>query len=146
MRDPLKRLWSHVKFHLKYTGALDQLDGWSDRQLRAFARQRMIRDNGDYARVLRNMRAGLGPDQLKVMIYEDIHANPRAALAEIEDFLNIARFDYPEHLLARKVNVSPELPMPPGFADLLARDTAKVLAGMEQAGIAVPDSWKTGSK
>lgn len=146
LREPVARAWSHVKFHLKYTGRLDRLDDWTDRELRAFARQRMIRDNGDYARVLRNMQAGLEPGQLKVMIYEDIHADPRAALAEIEGFLGIARFDYPDHLLTRKVNVSPDKPMPARFADLLARDTAKVLAGLERAGIALPESWKTESK
>ena len=47
MRDPVKRLWSHVKFHLKVTGKLHLLDEWTPDEYLAFMRQPFIWENAE---------------------------------------------------------------------------------------------------
>lgn len=142
LRHPVKRLWSHVKFHLQVTGGLDQLEKWSPAEFKNFAHQSFLWDNAEYGRALRNMKAGLAPDMLNVMFYEDQHADQRKALREIEDFLGIARFNYPEAVVARRVNESANHPMPEFFPDLFAEDFARIMGELEEEGLTIPASWR----
>lgn len=141
MRDPLKRLWSHTKFHLQVTDQLHLLDKWGPDQFDAFVRQPFIWDNAEYGRTLRAMQDGLSAPCWKAVFYEDIHADQRAMLRGIEDFLGIAHFDYPDALLARRFTESVSHPMPAFFADLFARDIARIRAEVQDAGFVLPDRW-----
>ena len=141
LRDPVDRLWSHVKFHLKYTNQTSVLDDWGPKEFTKFIRQPFIRENNEYGRALRGMKKGLSDEMLKVMFFEDIHADPRAAMADLERFLGIEPFDYPDHLLHRKVNISPDLPMPPFFPELIARDSARIAKELRREGLDIPQSW-----
>ncbi len=142
LRHPLKRLWSHVKFHLQVTNETEVLDTWGPEDFESFARQPFLWDNAEYGRALRNMKAGLPEDVLKVIFYEDLHADQRGMLAEIEDFLGIARFNYPAPALDRKVNESLSRPMPDFFPELFGRDVARIVSELEQEGLTPPDSWR----
>jgi len=142
LRHPVKRLWSHVRFQLQLSGDLGKLQTWSPEELRSFSRQPHIWDNAEYGRVLRSMSAGLAPEMLKVILYEDLHADHRKVLAEIEDFLDIARFDYPEALLSRRINESVKSPMPEFFPGLFAEDFERIMDEVEAEGLAVPASWR----
>lgn len=141
LRDPVKRLWSHVKFHLQVTGQLDQLGQWSPAQLNRFLRQDFIWSNAEYGAALRRMRAGLPEDCLMPLFYEEMRAEPRACLRRIEEFLGLAPMDYPEALIARQVNASVALPMPGFFRDLVAEDVTRIAAELRAEGLTLPDSW-----
>lgn len=141
MRHPLRRLWSHTKFHLQVTGQLAALDTWRAADFDAFVRRPFIWDNAEYGRVLRNLRAGLTAEAWQAIFYEDIHADQRGSLAQIEDFLGVARFDYPAELLQRRFTESVQHPMPDFFADLFADDLARITDEVRAEGITTPDSW-----
>lgn len=87
MRDPVKRLWSHTKFHLQMTGGQHHLDEWGPEDFEKFARLPHIWDNAEYGAVLRRMREGLTEEQRLAILFEDLHANQRGTLGAIEDFL-----------------------------------------------------------
>ncbi|WP_299728135.1 sulfotransferase [uncultured Tateyamaria sp.] len=142
LRDPVKRLWSHTKFHLEVTGAADKLDTWGARDFEAFLRQPHIWDNAEYGAVLRRVRAGLQPSQFKAIFYEDLHADQRGTLAEIEGFLGVAPFAYPQALLERRFTESVKRPMPDFFPRLIAKDVARITAEVEAEGYRIPDSWR----
>ncbi|MEB8388976.1 sulfotransferase [Rhodobacteraceae bacterium KMM 6894] len=141
MRDPLKRLWSHTKFHLQVTNQLHLLDQWGPDQFNSFVRQPFIWDNAEYGRTLRAMQDGLSGDCWKAVFYEDIHADQRAMLRGIEDFLGVAQFDYPEALLSRRFTESVPHPMPDFFADLFATDIARICTEVQAAGFTLPTRW-----
>lgn len=141
MRDPLKRLWSHTKFHLQVTDQLHLLDQWGPDEFTAFVRQPFIWENAEYGRPLRAMQGGLSPDCWKAVFYEDIHADQRAMLRGIEDFLGVAHFDYPDALLARRFTESVPHPMPPFFGNLFAADIARIRAEVQAAGFTLPAKW-----
>ncbi|AKS46645.1 Sulfotransferase family protein [Octadecabacter temperatus] len=141
MRDPVKRLWSHTKFHLQVTGELDKLNTWSKSEFEAFIRQPHIWDNGEYGAVLRRLSQGLDQVQYKAIFYEDLHDNQRGILHDIEGFLGITSFDYPQAELDRRVTESKKHKMPDFFPELVAGDVARIRREVEAQGYVLPLSW-----
>lgn len=144
MRDPIKRLWSHTKFHLQLTGRLDNLETWSPEQYLAFIRQPHVWVNAEYGRILRNLRGGLPKDALKILMYEDLHADQRGTLREIERFLEIPHFDYPQDLLDRRLTESVKHPMPDFFPELVEKDVRRISDEVAAEGCDIPKSWYIG--
>ena len=142
MRNPIKRLWSHTKFHLEVSGQADKLTTWGPRDFDAFLRQRHIWENAEYGAVLRRARSGLQPAQFKAIFYEDLHANQRGVLRDIEEFLGIAPFNYPNAVLERRFTESLKHPMPAFFPELVTTDVARITAEVEAEGYSIPDSWR----
>lgn len=142
MRDPVERLWSHAKFHLKLTGQDDALDRWSPVQVNRFLRQDHIWENSEYGAAIRRMRAGLpDPDALLLVFHEDLHADETAGLRRIEEHLDLSPHDYPAPLLARKVNTTPRRPVPEWFRELVAEDARRIVAELRAEGLLPPQSW-----
>lgn len=141
MRHPVKRLWSHVKFHLEVTGQSQALDHWGPDAYRDFIRKPFIWENAEYGAALRNMRAGLPEGTLLPVFHEDIHADERGFLAGLEEFLGLAPHDYPDSLLNRKVNTTRRRSMPEFFEDLVADDVARIIAEVKDQGLTPPASW-----
>lgn len=141
MRDPVKRLWSHTKFHLQMTNGLHHLETWGPDDFEAFVRLPHIWGNAEYGGVLRRMRGGLAMEQRKAIFYEDLHANQRGMLAEIEDFLGVSHFNYPQPLLERRFTESVSHPMPEFFPELFAADIARIKGEVAAEGFTLPESW-----
>ena len=142
MRDPLARLWSHTKFHLQVSGQIERLDEWGPDDFNTFVRAPHIWQNAEYGQVLRNLRKGLAREMRMVMFYEDLHADQRGMLRQIEEFLDIAPFEYPEGLLQRRITEGPKHSMPPFFAELFQRDIARICDEVRAEGFTLPDAWQ----
>jgi len=141
MRDPVKRLWSHTKFHLQVTGEMDKLDTWGPDEFHAFIRQPHIWQNAEYGAVLRRLRQGLAPEQYRAMFYETLHSDQRAGLRDIETFLGIAPFKYPQNLLERRPTQSARREMPVFFPNLIAKDVTRIRDEIMAEGYEVPGAW-----
>ena len=141
LRDPIKRLWSHVKFHLQVTGEAHKLSEWGPKEFNNFARRPFIWKNAEYGACLRNMKTALSDEAFKVIFFEDMHADKRGTLAEIEDFLGIPHHDYPQNLLDSRVNESISHPMPDFFPGLFAADVERIVGELEAEGLTVPEKW-----
>lgn len=141
MRDPVQRLWSHTKFHLQLTGQLDQLENWGPQEFQEFVHRKHIWVNAEYGQILRNLKGGLAPDMLKVLFYEDLHHDQRATLAEIEGFLGLPPFDYPQALLEQRFTESVKHRMPAFFPDLVREDVLRICEEVDAEGYAIPASW-----
>lgn len=142
MRDPVRRLWSHTKFHLQFSGQIDKLESWGPAEFERFLRQPHVWENAEYGHILRTLKAGLPKDSLKVIFYEDVHADQRAALAGIEDFLGIANRSYPDALLQRRFTESVKHQMPEFFPGLVAEDVARIVSEVEAEGYHIPAKWR----
>lgn len=141
MRDPVKRLWSHTKFHLQVSNQLGNLEKWGPNEFRKFLKQAHIWQNAEYGAVLRKLRSGLSPEQYKVIFYEDLHADQRGTLRGIEEFLDIAPFHYPEGVLTKRFTESVKHPMPDFFPGLIAEDVDRIRMEVQAEGFALPASW-----
>lgn len=144
LRDPVKRLWSHVKFHLQITGQTANLDRWGPDEFRRFGSRSFIWENAEYGRAVRAMRAALEPEMLKIAFFEHIHADPRKFLQSIEDFLAVRRFDFPQALIDRRVNESVSHPMPSYFPELFAPEFRRIVDELRAEGLTLPETWSIG--
>ena len=80
-------------------------------------------------------------EQYKAIFYEDLHDDQRGVLRDIEGFLGIAPFDYPQAALDRRVTESKKREMPEFFADLVSGDIARIRKEVEDEGYVLPLSW-----
>lgn len=142
MRHPVRRLWSHVKFHLQVTGESARLATWGPEDYAGFARKPFIWDNAEYGAALRRMREGLPAGCLHPVFFEELHADKRAGLRDIEAFLGIAPHAYPGEILDRRVNPTARQPMPDYFPALFAEDFDRIRREVEDEGLSPPDSWR----
>ncbi|MEM6277089.1 MAG: sulfotransferase [Pseudomonadota bacterium] len=141
MRDPVQRLWSHVKFQLQMTGQVEKLETWGPSDFNAFVRQQHIWVNAEYGAVLRKMAEGLGQEQRHVMFYENLHDDQRGTLADIETFLGIKAFNYPQAALDLRLTESVRHPMPDFFPGLFAEDVRRIASEVSAAGFDIPAKW-----
>lgn len=141
MRDPIKRLWSHTKFQLQMLKKVEKLDTWRPKDFRKFVKQNHLWNNAEYGQALRTFKAGLAPETLKVMFYEDIHADQRGSLRQIEEFLGLEPWRYPQPLLDRRFTESVKHKMPDFFPELFADDIARIRSEIEAEGFTLPQSW-----
>lgn len=141
MRDPVNRLWSHTKFHLQLTGHLDKLETWGPAEFSEFIRRRHIWVNAEYGKVLRNLKGGLSPEVYKVIFYEDLHQDQRGTLREIERFLGLPAFDYPQALLEQRFTESVKRKMPAFFPEVVREDVMRICDEVSAEGYDIPARW-----
>jgi|SRR5690606_13833773 len=141
LRNPINQVWSHVRFHLIMTGNRQKLETWSAGELAAFALSKAIWPHTDYAAAIRRMRAALPAGTLQTGFHHSMKDAPLDFIRRIEAFLGLPPHDYPPALLERQVNVTPELPMPPGMVAAIAPAINRLVSELEDLGIGVPESW-----
>ncbi|MFT6676853.1 MAG: hypothetical protein ACJAVM_003059 [Sulfitobacter sp.] len=142
LRDPVKRLWSHTKFHLQVTGQIEKLQTWQAADYDAFVRQPHIWENAEYGRVLRRLKRGLPPEMRMTIFYEDLHKDQRAMLGRIEKFLGIEPFHFPQSVLEKRFTESVKHPMPAFFPTLFADDLRRICDEVQAEGYEIPESWQ----
>ena len=141
LREPLDRLWSHVRFHLKMEGRSQLLEGWSIDELEDHIRQGDYLQHTDYVAAITRMREGLPEECLHVGFFDRISDDPRGFVAEIERFLDIPPLEVPDEIVSRVVNPSPPRAMPDGLADRLAPFVTAQRDGLRALGLELPESW-----
>lgn len=144
LREPMDRLWSHVRFHLKMQNASEKLGEWSLDEL-----EDHIRTGGDYldhtnyAAAVSRMQSALPPECLHVDFFDRIPADPRGFIADIERFLGLPAHELPDDIVSRVVNPSPPRAMPDGLAVRFAGDVSMQIEGLKDLDITVPRCWGT---
>ncbi|PPB79363.1 sulfotransferase family protein [Albidovulum inexpectatum] len=141
LRDPISRLWSHVKFHLQITNQAHLLETWAPKDFEAFIRQPFIWENAEYGAAIRRMRSVLPASCLKICTFEDIHNDPKDFLRNLEEFLEVSHLNYSDDALRNRVNVSVSRPMPSFFVGLVERDIKRIIKEVEDQGVEIPEEW-----
>lgn len=141
LRDPVDRLWSHVKFHHEFTGELHQLSHWKREDYAAFVARPYVADHTDYAGVIRRLRRHLTENELLIQFFEDVREHPSEALARIESFLGIASIERPPKRLTETVNPSQQLPQPPFFREVVGNLCRDQIGQLVDLGLKLPEAW-----
>ncbi|UTV86738.1 sulfotransferase [Cobetia amphilecti] len=112
LRDPMKRLWSHYKFHHKWVGKEDSVldDGFE--LFKSTLDKSWFYENANYAGNLRKVIAGVGEENVLVLYFEDFRTNPNAEAKKISNFLNISPIVIPEESVQKKSNATKDFSMP----------------------------------
>lgn len=133
LRDPLQRVWSHFKFHQKWLGHEDIVKNMSFQEYKEVLSQPWFWSNAEYVKNIKNLKENLNKDELKVMFFEDIHANPQNALNEITTFLDIKRRTIPIQKASSKINSTKDFEFPNEWREYtitLLQDTYRELNSM----------------
>lgn len=142
LREPLDRLWSHLRFHLKMHGKTSILGEWTlDDMEHHIRHEPHYLPHSDYLAAITRMQNALPPECLHINFFDRIPREPRAFIVDIEQFLGVEHFELADDMVTRVVNPSPPQPMPDGFAERFAEDVKRQVEGLRALGIAVPDSW-----
>ncbi len=142
LREPLDRLWSHVRFHLKMQKASAKLEEWSLDELEDHIRHGGdYLDHSNYVAAIARMQAALPRDCLRVDFFDRIPADPTGFIADIVRFLDLPPDDLPGDVIGRVVNPSPPRAMPDGLAERFADDVAAQVEGLKDLGLTPPRSW-----
>jgi hypothetical protein len=143
IRHPLERLWSHVKFHLQFTGRADELLRWSPADLEAFARERFIWQNGEYGQIVSRLKLNLRPDQLMISFFEDIHQEPVSWIHELCRFLQIPTAEQDRGETSKPVNTTVKSQPPDALHTLFENDFNRISSELRSLGLKLPPSYNS---
>lgn len=141
VRSPVRRLWSHARFHAAIIGYLDQLPHLDSAGFAAFLEESGCFDHGRYSEVLSLMASELDPGDYLVLHSEAMAADPYGVMRQIEAFLDLSPAQYPATLAAAQLNVSPGLAMPQAFASAAVPYVRRELDALAAIGFPVPPLW-----
>jgi len=141
MRSPVKRLWSHAKFHAQFIGQADLIDSWNPKTLEEFVRKPHMWINSEYGRIIKKLKKSIPEESLKISFMEDIQKSPINWFRDLESFLEISEYSYNDNKINRRVNTSLKKDMPDWFPELFSKDIRRINKEIENLGYKVPDSW-----
>ena len=141
IREPLDRLWSHIRFQLMLDGRIEEAKKWDKREFYEFGKQEHIWRNSRYSKIIRTLKKNLNNNQLLILFFEDIKSNPQKLLNKIEKFLNVEERKYDIKQLTKKVNPSKGLQKPEFFDRLFRDELYNEIKELETLGINYKNKW-----
>jgi len=118
LRDPMKRLWSHYKFHHKWVGKEDNVLDDGIELFKETLSKPWFYKNMDYAGNLEKVIHGIGEENVLVLYFEDFRINPAVEAKKIADFLNISPIEIEASSSSKKVNSTKDYEMPAEWESL----------------------------
>ena len=140
LREPCERLWSQYKFSGQSHKNINPSD--FEQQIEHFLSSSAANRHSQYCNNLDAVCEGLGHQNVKAMIFDDIQNQPEALLASVEQFLEIPARDHSSHNnLNRRINTTAAEAPPAVFRQHCAPIVEREVEGLKARGIAVPDQW-----
>jgi len=112
LRDPLERLWSHYKFHMKWVNREDEALEVGFEHFKDLLDKQFFWVNAEYAKNYELLKQSLKDDELMVLYFEDFRERPVEMLHEIQRFLGIEEMTPELSQLNKKVNKTKSFGMP----------------------------------
>lgn len=117
LRDPVERLWSHIKMDLcnKKNRKLSEIDM---NDIIHYINQNPQHQLFDYISVIETWKKYFGENHLLVYFYEELHTDPIKLFKKICRFLNVSDTYIKKDLVLRKINKGVEGEIP----DIILKD------------------------
>jgi len=143
LRNPVERLWSHIKFHARFVGQSHNFSEWAERDFECYleGNQHLLKP-GRYASTLNVMAESLGADEYLILYLDDIEREPGRVLSDIENFLGIEHAPSEPKDLVQKVNVTEKSPIPVPLLNVVRDMISNELDALAEIGVAVPERWR----
>ena len=140
LREPCERLWSQYKFSGQSHENINPSD--FEKEIEHFLNDPDVNVHSQYCSNLDAVCEGLGHQNVKALLFDDIQDQPEALLASVEQFLKIPARDHSSHNnLNRRINTTAAQAPPAVFRQHCAPIVARELHGLQIRGIAVPRRW-----
>jgi hypothetical protein len=129
MRDPLDRLWSHVRKDMRSMTGVSPEDA-DAAQFERFVDDPRVISRSDYASALERWLTVFGRDRMLIQFLEDAVQSPDAVLRRTFEFIGVDphRFKASPGTLTERANTRPPLPMPAAFREIALKRIKPMMA------------------
>ena len=138
LRQPCERLWSQYKFSGQSHESINSSE--YEQQIGNFLRSSTVNRHSQYCSNLDAVCEGLGHQNVKTILLDDIHNQPEALLASVEQFLEIPAQDHSSHTTST-AGSQRRSKLPAVFRQHCAPIVEREIEGLKERGIAVPRRW-----
>ncbi|MCL6285255.1 sulfotransferase [Ruegeria sp. 2012CJ41-6] len=142
LRDPVERLWSHIKYHAEYIGCFDEVKNYSPEQLVQFARADRLNEDGCYGTYLTRFLEVFDREDVLVLDFGELKSNPVVFMERVSGFLGIDSIEL-QPTAANPVNVSAKMEMPDGLLDEFKPEMIEQIGILEDLGYPFASKWNT---
>ncbi|MEA1953752.1 MAG: sulfotransferase [Campylobacterota bacterium] len=140
LRDPLERLWSHYKFHMKWVNREDEALEVGFDHFKELLDMHFFWVNAEYAKNYTLLKQNLKDDELMILYFEDFREDPIKMLLEVQNFLEIEQVFPDEKTLEKKVNKTKEFSVPSEWLEYMKIKLQPLNIEMKELGI-WHESW-----
>ncbi|MEM8556120.1 MAG: sulfotransferase domain-containing protein [Pseudomonadota bacterium] len=143
LRDPIDRLWSHIRFHAELSGELDDLRTWSYERIWEFIEDFDLHKSSLYADGVEGMIKHFPENKRMIINFSDLKDRPEELYADILELLELKQIELPTRAAKdQRMNVAKEIPLPPGlfapYVDLFLEDIGR----LEDMGLSFVAPWR----
>ncbi len=116
-RDPIARVFSHLKFHLKVSGDGRAISDLSRAELRSLIRSKAILPQVDTATHLRNLTGSFSEENIRIVIAEKMWENPQHVIDGVSKLLDIEPLKVKKDIGA--INAGPAADLTPELVQII---------------------------
>lgn len=141
LRNPIERLWSHIKFHQKFVSGSTDFGEWTEDGFRQYITQNHIWQNSKYSENLLNLQSSIPDHQLYIGFIDDFQSNPNYEIAKVLDFLDVGDFLFDNSMLQARVNTTETIKMPEAFLNVALDPLKEEMDELLKVYPDIPDNW-----
>nr|WP_298056663.1 sulfotransferase [uncultured Halomonas sp.] len=140
LRDPLSRLWSHYKFHMKWVNREDEALDAGFEHFKELLDKPWFWVNAEYAKNFWLLKKCLPEENLKLVYFEDFRTDPEKELLKVQEFLGLEEIASDKDNFNEKVNATKPFDLPDEWYEYMKAKLSPLCAEMKEVGIWHP-SW-----
>jgi len=141
LRDPISRLWSHYKFHMKWINQEDDTLAAGFENFKNLLDKHWLWVNAEYAHNYKLLSENVRKEDLLILYFEDFRVDPVKQLGEVQAFLGIQNIVPKTDSLERKVNKTKEIEPPDEWLDYMKNKLSPLCLQMKEVGLWHP-MWR----
>lgn len=141
LRSPMRRMWSHARFHAMIIGQYDAMADWSVGAYSRFLEDSGCVRHGAYATTIDNLYRAVGRENCLLWHFSDINRKPAELIKSVEDFLEIRHLAYAPEAFAIRHNATQWQSPYAAFIKAATPVVNTELDALDRLGFAIPDDW-----
>lgn len=112
LRNPIDRIWSHYKFHLKWIGKETEVLDLGIEEFENIIDKKYFWANAQYAKNYVRLKSALSENELILLYFDDFRSSPDLMLNRICEFLGVDGAPREDLDLGKKINKTKDYVMP----------------------------------
>jgi len=140
LRDPIKRLWSHYKFHMLWVDREDEALDAGFEHFKELLDKHFFWINAEYAKNYKLLKENLNDNELMLLYFEDFREDPIGMLLKVQNFLDIKEIEPDITTLNKKINKTKDFELPDAWLEYMKEKLKPVYESLVDIGIS-HHSW-----